>query len=115
YCKLAQSWGCVLLLDKVTDVFLAERDSKRLKRNALVSVFLRLLEYYAGLLILTTNRARTFDEAFRSRIHISLYYPWLDQDTIAKIWKISLRRVIEVTDLDIYSDDKGVKQLYKKH
>lgn len=31
------------------------------------------LEYYKGVLILTTNRIGTFDEAFKSRIHLSLF------------------------------------------
>ena len=47
--------GIVVLLDEA-DVFLEERDVKDLNRNALVSVFLRALEYYDGILILTSNR-----------------------------------------------------------
>lgn len=34
--KLANQWGCVLLLDEA-DVFLAKRESKDIKRNAMVS------------------------------------------------------------------------------
>lgn len=37
----------------------------RRRTNALVSVFLRVLEYYDGILILTSNRVGTFDEAIR--------------------------------------------------
>lgn len=48
----------VVLLDEA-DVFLEERDMKDLKRNALVSVFLRALEYYDGILMLTSNRVGT--------------------------------------------------------
>lgn len=65
-------WGCVLLLDEA-EVFLAKRNLEDLKRNAMVSVFLRVLEYYSGILFLTTNRVGTIDEAFKSRIQISLY------------------------------------------
>lgn len=36
--------------------------------HALVSVFLRVLEYYDGILSLTSNGVGTFEEAFRSRI-----------------------------------------------
>ncbi|KAF5509982.1 hypothetical protein CGCS363_v002204 [Colletotrichum siamense] len=39
-----------------SDVFLEEREKTDLQRNALVSVFLRVLEYYEGILILTSNR-----------------------------------------------------------
>lgn len=71
--RLAHLWDCVLLLDEA-DVFLSQRSQLDMKRNALVSVFLRVLEYYNGLLFLTTNRVGTIDEAFKSRIHLSLYY-----------------------------------------
>jgi hypothetical protein len=41
-------------------------------------VFLRLLEYYKGVLLLTTNRVSTFDAAFQSRIHLTINYLKLD-------------------------------------
>jgi hypothetical protein len=48
------------------------------------------MEYYAGILFLTTNRVGDFDEAFTSRIHISLYYPELDKDKTVQIFNINL-------------------------
>lgn len=45
--RLAHLWDCVLLLDEA-DVFLTQRSKVDMKRNALVSVFLRVLEYYNG-------------------------------------------------------------------
>jgi SpoVK/Ycf46/Vps4 family AAA+-type ATPase len=89
--QLAHKWGCVLLLDEA-DVFLMSRSKADLDRNAIVSVFLRVLEYYSGILFLTTNRVGTFDPAFRSRIHMSLYYPRLSKETSMQIWKNNLRR-----------------------
>ncbi|KAF3009698.1 hypothetical protein E8E13_008665 [Curvularia kusanoi] len=90
---LASRWGCVLLLDEA-DVFLASRTSAEssgdLNRNALVAVFLRVLEYYSGILFLTTNRIGDFDEAFASRIHLSLQYPQLDQDSTQKILALNI-------------------------
>ncbi|KAN0108720.1 hypothetical protein V8E51_008462 [Hyaloscypha variabilis] len=87
--SLASRWGCVLLLDEA-DVFLAARSRVDFKRNGLVSVFLRVLEYYTGVLFLTTNRIGDFDEAFASRIHISLYYPQLDLDSTLRIFNLNL-------------------------
>lgn len=78
-------WGCVVLLDEA-DVFLEERSQSDLQRNALVSVFLRVLEYYDGILILTSNRVGTFDEAFKSRIQLAIQYPRLDSDGRSQIW-----------------------------
>ncbi|RAL17393.1 ATPase [Aspergillus homomorphus CBS 101889] len=83
--RLAQDWGCIMLLDEA-DVFLAQRRAYDVERNALVSVFLRTLEYYEGILFLTTNRVGVFDEAFKSRIHMSLYYPPLNWPQTYEIW-----------------------------
>ncbi|GME65261.1 ATPAse AAA+ type core protein [Neofusicoccum parvum] len=88
--QLAHSWGCVLLLDEA-DVFLQERSKDDLVRNAVVSVFLRVLEYYSGILFLTTNRVGIMDQAFRSPIHLSLYYPALGKRASLKIWKLHLK------------------------
>lgn len=68
------------------------RSEQDLKRNAIVSVFLRVLEYYSGILFLTTNRVGTFDPAFRSRIHMSFFYPKLDLKATLKIWAMNLDR-----------------------
>lgn len=89
--NLAHRWGCVMLLDEA-DVFLAARDKRDLQRNAIVSVFLRVLEYYSGILFLTTNKVGTFDEAFKSRIHLTLYYDKLDADQTRKIWEVNIAR-----------------------
>lgn len=47
---------------------------------------MRALEYYPGILILTTNRVATFDEAVKSRIHLPIHYPNLDEDQRVEIW-----------------------------
>lgn len=83
---IGATWNCVVLLDEA-DVFLEERTKLDLQRNALVSVFLRVLEYYDGILILTSNRIGTFDEAFKSRVQLSLHYPPLTRDDRAHIWE----------------------------
>ena len=57
----------------------------------IASVFLRVLEYYSGILFLTTNRLGDFDEAFTSRIHISLHYPQLDLDQTLRIFELNER------------------------
>ncbi len=92
--SLAHRWGCVLLLDEA-DVFLQARDKEDMRRNSVVSVFLRVLEYYSGILFLTINKIGHFDEAFKSRIHVSLYYPTLDKESTVKIWKMNLQRLVD--------------------
>lgn len=56
-------------------------------------VFLRVLEYYAGILFLTTNRIGDFDEAFASRIHMSLHYPALDEPSTGKVFRLNLNLI----------------------
>ncbi|KAI7778284.1 hypothetical protein LA080_002392 [Diaporthe eres] len=90
--NLANRWGCILLLDEA-DVFLSSRTETDFERNGLVAVFLRVLEYYAGILFLTTNRVGVIDEAFRSRIHISLYYPPLGYDETRAVFRLNLKLV----------------------
>ena len=85
----ATTWNAILLLDEA-DVFLQDRDYKNLQRNALVSIFLRTLDYFQGILFLTTNRVGAFDQAFQSRIHTTLGLPTLDRPRRARIWKIFL-------------------------
>ncbi|KAJ4016340.1 hypothetical protein NW752_003462 [Fusarium irregulare] len=89
---LGKIWGCVVLLDEA-DVFLEQRTLTDLERNALVSVFLRVLEYYEGILILTSNRVGTFDEAFKSRIQLSLHYESLTKSQRRTIWANFLNRL----------------------
>ncbi|WEW57032.1 hypothetical protein PRK78_002491 [Emydomyces testavorans] len=89
---IAHSWGAVLLLDEA-DVFLEKRTIQDIHRNALVSIFLRLLEYFQGILFLTTNRVETFDDAFQSRIHIALRYGDLTSKAKRTVWKMFLEKV----------------------
>ncbi|EFX00278.1 aaa family ATPase [Grosmannia clavigera kw1407] len=93
--RLAHLWDCVLLLDEA-DIFLSKRDTSNLQRNALVSVFLRVLEYYSGILFLTTNRVGTLDEAFKSRIHVSLYYEPLKRQQTLAIFQVNITKLIEI-------------------
>lgn len=51
------------------------------------------MEYYAGILFLTTNRVGDFDEAFTSRIHISLYYPELDAGKTLEVFDNNLAMI----------------------
>ena len=97
---IAHSWGAILLLDEA-DVFLEKRSIHDIHRNALVSIFLRLLEYFQGILFLTTNRVETFDEAFVSRIHLSLRYEELSTKARLRVWKLFLEKVRSTEGVEI--------------
>jgi len=83
--EMASIWKAVILIDEA-DIFLEKRTEDDIVRNAMVGIFLRLLEYHQGVLFLTTNRVKNFDSAFHSRISIALRYQPLDKIARAKVW-----------------------------
>ncbi|KIW17803.1 hypothetical protein PV08_04998 [Exophiala spinifera] len=94
---LGNIWNCVVLLDEA-DIFLEERSLYDVQRNALVSTFLRVLEYFNGILILTSNRVGRFDEAFRSRIMLALHYKPLTHDQRRQVWRNFFRRLKDLEE-----------------
>ncbi|KAI0404699.1 hypothetical protein F4802DRAFT_217484 [Xylaria palmicola] len=92
FLDLGQRYGALLLLDEA-DVYLERRRSKDITRNGLVSTFLRALEYYRGVLFLTTNRVQAFDSAFLSRIHVALHYKNLRDEDRERIWANTFERL----------------------
>lgn len=95
-------------------MFLQRRNKTDLQRNSIVSVFLRVLEYYSGILFLTTNRIGTIDPAFKSRIHMSLYYPALDEDATREIWKWHILNVVK-NKKDMTVDKKEIFKFALTH
>ncbi len=90
--EMATEWDAVILLDEA-DVFMAERSPADLARNELVSIFLRELEYYRGIIFLTTNLFATIDTAFRSRVDIHLRFDPLAPASRRLLWRKNLARV----------------------
>lgn len=98
--EIAHAWNAILLLDEA-DIFMEKRSTNDIQRNAMVSVFLRLLERYQGIMFLTSNRPEHFDEAFRSRISISINYKELDKESRLKVWT----NLLEASNIHISIED----------
>lgn len=79
-------WGAILLLDEA-DVYVASRGSD-LQQNAIVGVFLRVLEYYKGVLFLTTNRSDLVDDAIASRCVARIDYKAPIPTDLKRIWEV---------------------------
>ncbi|KAF5022484.1 hypothetical protein F66182_5456 [Fusarium sp. NRRL 66182] len=92
--EMATEWNAIILLDEA-DVFMAERNPNDIHRNELVSIFLRELEYYRGIMFLTTNLYRTIDTAFRSRVSLHLFFGILNREARETIWRKFLGRLPE--------------------
>ncbi|MBP6674747.1 MAG: AAA family ATPase [Vitreoscilla sp.] len=82
----AQRWGAVMLIDEA-DVYIKRRDDN-ITMNAVVGVFLRVLEYFNGLLFLTTNRIADIDEAIVSRCIALIRYQAPDTAARERIWRV---------------------------
>lgn len=82
----SKRWECVLLLDEA-DVFVVQRGDN-IEQNAIVAEFLRTLEYFDGLLFMTTNRPDDIDDAIISRCAAIIgYHPPPPEDAVA-IWNV---------------------------
>ena len=86
----AQRWGAVVLIDEA-DVYIRRREDN-MAANAVVGVFLRVLEYFNGLLFLTTNRVDDIDEAIVSRCIALIKYEPPDREARCKIWRVMMEQ-----------------------
>jgi SpoVK/Ycf46/Vps4 family AAA+-type ATPase len=83
--RRAARWGAILLLDEA-DVYIRKRDND-LQHNAIVAEFLRTLEYFDGLLFMTTNRTDDVDDAILSRCIAVIRYDTPPADAARELWR----------------------------
>jgi len=108
----SDKWGAVLLIDEC-DAYVFQRGEDMIQ-NCVVGVFLRLLEYYKGILFLTTNRHDIIDGAIKSRLtaHIKYDVPTLENQKKILV-NLADRFSIEIPDkeqkliLDAYPNMVG--------
>jgi SpoVK/Ycf46/Vps4 family AAA+-type ATPase len=93
--RQAEHWKAVLLLDEA-DVFMRKRSLDHAS-NTHITMFLRMLEYYRGIMFLTTNRVNDFDPAMQSRIHLAIKYPPLSKETRKSLWTCFLEQDVQST------------------
>lgn len=82
----AERWQALLLIDEA-DVYVRTRE-KDIQQNAIVGVFLRVLEYYRGVLFLTTNMPGAIDDAIMSRATAHLKYELPTKAELEEIWMV---------------------------
>ena len=83
--RRAARWDAILLLDEA-DVYIRCRDND-LQHNAIVAEFLRTLEYFNGLLFMTTNRIQDVDDAILSRCIATIQYETPSKEDAMRLWK----------------------------
>ncbi|KIW07003.1 uncharacterized protein PV09_01898 [Verruconis gallopava] len=109
----ASIWKAVVLIDEA-DVFLEARRSgsdSAFNSNNMVAIFLKQLEYFQGILFLTSNRVGVFDQAIRSRLHLAMQYHAPDESRRALLWRQKLSQLQEV-DISFDMED-AIKTLSK--
>ncbi|MDB5909708.1 MAG: ATPase central domain protein [Massilia sp.] len=84
--RRAMRWDAILLLDEA-DVYIRRRDND-LEHNAIVAEFLRTLEYFNGLLFMTTNRIGDVDDAILSRCIATIHYDTPPKQDAIRLWKL---------------------------
>lgn len=82
----ANRWNAILLIDEA-DVYIRQRGEDILQ-NAIVGVFLRLIEYYSGIMFMTSNRGDIIDDAIISRATAWIKYNTPDEFLLKKIWSV---------------------------
>lgn len=120
----AHRWGAVLLIDEA-DVYIKRRDDN-MTMNAVVGVFLRVLEYFNGLLFLTTNRVDDIDDAIVSRCIALIKYNPPDSNGRRQIWQVmcsqfgldlattTIDELVEIFPAATGRDIKGLAKLVAK-
>lgn len=86
----ASRWGAILLIDEA-DVYIRRRGSD-INQNAIVGTFLRVLEYYNGILFMTSNMETVIDDAIMSRATAHLQYKVPSDNERMMIWEILSRQ-----------------------
>ena len=90
--------GAVLVFDEA-DSFLGKRLSSVTQSadygvNITRSVLLMELEKFTGVVVFTTNLISNYDEAFKRRILLSVYFEMPDMQAREQIWKLHLGKKI---------------------
>src|SRR5574337_1316656 len=104
----SQRWKAILLIDEA-DVYVHERGDD-IQQNAIVGVFLRVLEYYRGVLFMTSNRETIIDDAIMSRATARIHYEVPTEAQALEIWRVLSKQYrADLTDAGLVELSKEPK------
>lgn len=86
----ASRWNAILLIDEA-DVYIKERGDD-IVQNAVVGTFLRILEYYKGILFMTSNKGDVIDDAILSRGTAHIRYQYPNDEQRRRLWEIFINQ-----------------------
>lgn len=109
---LSARWDAVILLEEAHDI-LEPWSSMFSERNAMVSVILRLVKYFSGILFFTSDRlVDTLDPALQKRMTLVLRYETLGEVARAHVWQHGLLKFGYLKGMD--DGDMNVSVLAKQ-
>ncbi len=91
----------VLFFDEAEALFSRRTDIRNAldkEMNRDVNVLLQELEKFEGIVILTTNKPDTFDEAFTRRIQFKIQFSLPDSETRLKLWKHLIPKKMQLSE-----------------
>lgn len=101
----AQNSNVVLFFDEADSLFGRRSDvgdSHDRYANIEVGYLLQRIETYDGIVLMATNLGANLDEAFARRIHFIIDFPFPDEETRLRLWKLLLPENIEKDpDIDL--------------
>ncbi len=108
-------WHFVVLSDEA-GVFLGMGGPADLQQTALAPILLHFLEHYRGILVVTSNRVGTFDEAFKSRTQFALQCESLTLLLCETIWWNILNpsKALDEQHTKLNNDDCYVDELARQ-
>jgi hypothetical protein len=106
----SERWGAILLLDEA-DVYVRRRGID-IQQNAIVGVFLRVLEYYRGVLFMTSNLGLEVDDAIVSRATAQFHFEMPDENDQKVLWRVlGDQNKLGMTDAEIGQIVKALPEL----
>lgn len=99
--------GCILLIDEC-ETFVRKRNDN-LMQNAIITTFLRRLEYFDGIMFLTSNKINDIDDAILSRCIAAIRYEPPTEENAKKIWTVLAKQFNLDNDVNTEMINKLVK------
>ncbi|MBU0553460.1 ATP-binding protein [Myxococcota bacterium] len=101
----------ILLFDEADSLFSSRTDVKGSNdrhANMEINYLLQRMESYDGMSLLTTNFAKSIDEAFKRRIKFKVDFPLPEHEERARLWRVMIPSAAWVSE-DIHFSSLGKK------
>jgi SpoVK/Ycf46/Vps4 family AAA+-type ATPase len=104
--KEAATSNSILFFDEADAIFGKRsevRDSHDRYANIEIAYLLQKMEEYVGIVVLATNMRQSLDDAFVRRMHVTLEFPFPEEEYRRRIWEVTFPREAprsEAVDLD---------------